>query len=137
MSLRVGWFYGVRHTIQEVGICNRPPCLINRLFTKLVHLDLGVLDVPNVVDIELEEIYTRNGWILDISIDRKVGTEVGPLPVQPLMSRILSSSGSHGFLHSIDITQESSSGGGREIYHEPCNWGCMTDTWVRYLVSDK
>ena len=29
----------------------------------------------------------------------------------------------HGFLRRIEITQESSSRGGREICHEPCNWG--------------
>ena len=29
MRLRVGWCFGVRQTIQEVGCCNRPPCLRN------------------------------------------------------------------------------------------------------------
>ena len=31
VCLRVGWFSGVRQTIQEVGRCNRPTCLRNQL----------------------------------------------------------------------------------------------------------
>ena len=115
VCLGVGRFSGVEQTIQEVGRCNRPPCLRNRLFTKVVHPMLGLLVVPNLVAVELEELDTRDGWILESRIDRQGGTEVGPLPVQPLLSRILSSAGSHGFLCRIEITQESSSGGGRDI----------------------
>ena len=52
-----------------------------------------------------------------------------------MMSCILSSAGSHRLLHSVEIAQERSSGYGREICHKPCNWGWMTDMWVRKLVS--
>ena len=123
VRLGVSRFSGVGETIQEVGSCNRPPCLRNRFFPKSVHPALGVLGVPDSVAVDLEELDARDGWILESRIDRQGGTEVGPLPVQPLMLRILSSAGSHGFLHSVEITQESSSRGGREICHEPCNWG--------------
>ena len=93
--------------------------------------------MPNAVAVELEELNARDGWILGSRIDQQGGTEVGPLPVYPLLSRILSSAVSHGFLLSVEITQVSSSGGGREICHKPCDWGWMTDTWVRNSVSDK
>ena len=81
----------------------------------------------NAVVVELEDIDARDGWILDSRIERQGGIEFVPLLVQPLLSRILSSAGWHGFLRSVDITQESSSGRGREIFHEPCNWGWTTD----------
>ena len=113
VCLRVRGFSGVGQTIQEVRRCNCPPYLRNRLFPKSVHLALGVLGVPNTVAVDLEELYMRYGWILESRIDRQGGTEVGPLPVQPLVSRILSSTISHGFLSSVEITQESSSGGRR------------------------
>ena len=93
--------------------------------------------MPNTVVVDLEELDVRDGWILESRIDQQSDTEFGPLPVQPLLSRILSSSGLHGFLRSVEITQEISSGGVREIYHEPCDWGWTTDMWVRNLVSDK
>ena len=86
--LGVGRFSGVEETIQEVGRCNRPPCLRNRFFPKSVHPALGVLDVPDSVAVDLEELDARDGWILESRIDRQGGTEVGPLPVQPLLSRI-------------------------------------------------
>ena len=73
--------------------------------------------MPNAMDVELEELETRDGWTLESRIDQQGGTEVGPLPVHPLLSRILCSAGSHGFICSIEITQESSSGGRREICH--------------------
>ena len=92
--------------------------------------------MPNAVAVDLEEIDARDGWILESRIDRQGGT-ISPLPVQPLLSRILSSAGSHGFLHSVEITQEISSGGGRVICYKPCNWGWTTGMWVRNLVSDK
>ena len=122
-SVRLGvrQFSGVGQTIQEVGRCNRPPCLRNQFFPKSVHLPLGVLGVPDLVDVDLEELDLRDGWILESRIDRQGGTEVGPLPVQPLLSRILSSAGLHGFLHSVEIMQESSTRGGRDICHKPCN----------------
>ena len=79
--------------------------------------------MPNLVAVDLEELDTRDGWILESRIDQQGGAEVGPLPVQPLLSRILSSASLHGFLRSIEIMQESSSGGRREICHEPYGWG--------------
>ena len=46
------------------------------------------------VAIDLEELDLRDGWILESKIDRQCGTEVGPLPVYPLLSHILSIAGS-------------------------------------------
>ena len=77
--------------------------------------------MPNTVAIDLDDLDARYGWILESRIDRQGGTEVSPLPVQPLLSCILSSARLHGFLRRVEITLESSSGGGREICHEPCN----------------
>ena len=37
VRLGVSQFPGVGETIQEVGRCNRPPCLRNRFFPKSVH----------------------------------------------------------------------------------------------------
>ena len=93
--------------------------------------------MPDAVASDVEELDARDGWILESRIDRQGGTEVGPLLVQPLLSHILSSAGKHGFLRSVEITQESSSGGGREICHERCNWGWTIDMLVRNTVSDK
>ena len=45
-------------------------------------------------------------------IDQQGGTEVSPLLVQPLLPHILSSAHPHGFLNSVEIMQERSSGGG-------------------------
>ena len=120
-----------------MGHCNRLPCLRNRLFPKSVHPVLKVLGMPNVVAVDLDEIDARDEWILESRIDQHGGTEVVPLPVQPLLSRILSSAGLRGFLSSVNIMQEISSGGGREICHEPNDWGCTTDIWMRNLVSDE
>ena len=47
----------------------------------------------NAVSVDLEELDARDGCILESRIDQQGGTEVGPLPVQPLLSRILSSAG--------------------------------------------
>ena len=70
VCLEVGRFSGVGQTIQEVGRCNRPPCLRNRFFPKSVHPDLGVLGVPNLVAVYLEEIDVKDRCILEIRIDR-------------------------------------------------------------------
>ena len=75
----------------------------------------------------MEKIDVRDGFILEIRIDQQGGTEVVPLSVQPLVYCILSGAGSRGFLRSVEIMQEISSGSGREICHEPCNWGWTTD----------
>ena len=112
--------------MQEMGRCNRPPYLKNRFFPKLVHFALGVLGVTDPVPIELGEFYVRDGWIPKNRIDQQGGTEVSPLLAQPLMSRIFSSSSSHGFLRSFDITQERSSGGEGDIYHGTCGCGYAT-----------
>ena len=37
VRLRVGCFYGVRQTIQELGRCNSPPCMRNQ-FSRLEYL---------------------------------------------------------------------------------------------------
>ena len=124
-------------TIQEMGRCNHPPCLRNRFFPKSVHLALGVLGATNSMPVDLDVLDTRDGWILESRIDQQGGTEVGPLPIHPLLLRILSSAGSHGVLRSVEIIQESSSSGGREICHKPCNWGWKIGIWVRKSVSDK
>ena len=93
--------------------------------------------MPDSVAVDLEDIYTRDGCIMESRIDPQGGTEEGPLPAQPLLSRILSSAGFHCFLLSVEITQESSSGSGRESCHEPFNWGWTTYMWMRKLVSYK
>ena len=92
-----------------MGCCNCSLCLRKRFFFKSFHPALVVLGVSDSVAIDLEELNARDVWILESRIDRQGGTEVGPLPVQPLLSRILSSASSHGFLRSVDITQEASS----------------------------
>ena len=65
------------------------------------------------VPVDLEEFDTREVWILESRIEQQGETEVSPLLVQPLLSRIPSSACLHGFQRSVDITQEKSSGGGR------------------------
>ena len=70
-----------------------------------------------MVVVDLEDIDVRYGWIFEIRVEQQGGTEVGPLPVQPMMYHTLGSSDLHGFLSSIDITQEISSGDRREICH--------------------
>ena len=77
----------------------------------LVHSALGVLGVTDPVPLYLEELDARDGWILESRIDRQHVKEVGPFLVQPLLSRIFSSSQLHGFLCIVEITQERSSGG--------------------------
>ena len=49
--------------------------------------------------VDLEDIDTRDGWILESRIERQGGIEFVPLMVQPLLSHILSSAGWHSFLH--------------------------------------
>ena len=70
------------------GPLQLPPCLRNRLFPKSVHPALGVLRVPNSVAVDLEELDARDGCILESRIDQQGSTEVSPLLVQPLLSRI-------------------------------------------------
>ena len=91
----------------------------------------------NSVAIDLEELDARDEWILKSRIGRQGSTEVGPLPVQPLLSHILINAGSHSSLRIVEIMQEISSNGGREICHKLCDWGFTIDMWVRKLVSDK
>ena len=47
---------------------------------------------------------------MESRIDCQGGTEVCPLLIQPLMSRILSSTRLHSFLLNMEIVQEISSG---------------------------
>ena len=114
-----------------MGHCNRPPCLRNCFFAKLVHSALGVLGVTDLAPVDLEELDAGGGWILESRIDQQGETEVSPLLIQPLLSRILSSYRLHGFLNIVEITQESSSGGGGQICHTPCGCGYVTDMWAR------
>ena len=59
---------------------------------------------------------------MESRIDLEGGAEVASLLVEPLLARIMCSSRSHGYLRSVEITQESRSGGGREICYKLCNW---------------
>ena len=95
-----------------MGRFNRPPCQRNRLFPKSAHLVLRVLGVLDSVTVYLEEFDARDEWILEIRIYQQSGKYVSPLMVQTLLSCILSSSRLHGFLYSVEITQECSSVGG-------------------------
>ena len=64
-----------------MGRCNRPPCLRNQLFPKLVHLAIRLMGVTDPVPVDLEDFDARDGWILEIRINRQGGTEVSPLLV--------------------------------------------------------
>ena len=66
------------------------------------------------MSVDLEELNARDGWILENMIDQQGGTDVVLLPIQPLLSHILSSVGSHIFLRSVEITQ---------VCHKPCECG--------------
>ena len=66
--------------------------------------------MTDLVPVDLEKFHERYGWILKISIDQQVVIEVSPLLVQPLLSHILNIAFLHGFLRSIQIPQERSSG---------------------------
>ena len=54
---------------QELGRCNRPPCLRNRLLSKSVHSALGVLGLSVSVPLDLEDLDSRYRWILESRID--------------------------------------------------------------------
>ena len=73
VSLGVRGVSRVREVVQEVGRCNRPPCLRNLFFTKLVHLELGVIGVLDLVPVDLEDFEARDGWILERRIDQQGG----------------------------------------------------------------
>ena len=64
------------------------------------------------VAVDLEDFDVRDRCISEIRIYQQGGTEVSPLPIQPLLFHILSSACPHGLLRSMDIMQESISGGG-------------------------
>ena len=106
-----------------MGLCNHPPCLRNRILSKLVHSAHGVLGMSDAVPVDLEDLDARDGWILESRIDREGGVEVAPLRVELLLMSILCSSRLHGFLCSVEIMQESRSGARREICHELCSRG--------------
>ena len=118
VGLGVGGLPGVWEVIQEVGHCNRPPCLRNRLLPKSVNLALGLLGVSDAVPVDLEELDVRDGWILESKVDREGAAEVTPLLVEILLGSILCSYRSYSFLRSVEITQEIRSGDGREIFHK-------------------
>ena len=112
---RLSW---VGETIQEVGCHNWPLCLRNLLFPKSVHSALGVLGMSEPVSIYLQDFNSREGQILESRADQQGGAEIVPLPVESLLARILCSSCSHGFLHSVEITHEISCGGRGQSCHE-------------------
>ena len=114
---------GVWEASQEVGCLNRPPCLLNQLLPKSFHLALGVLGMPDAVTVYLEDLNERDRWILESRIYCEDGTEVAALLVELLMASILCSFCSNDFLCCMEITQESRSGGGRDIFHGLCGWG--------------
>ena len=106
-----------------MGRRNRPPRLRSRLLPKSVHLVLEVLEISDAVPVDLEDLDARDEWILENRIDIKGGAEVAPLLVDILLASILCSSHLYGFLHSVEITQEIRSGGGRKIFYKLCGWG--------------
>ena len=63
VGLDVGRLSWVKKAIQEVGLLNSPPCLINRLFPKSFHLALGVLGVSDPMSIYLQDFNLREGCI--------------------------------------------------------------------------
>ena len=73
--------------------------------------------MTDLVTVELEDLDARDGWILESRLDQQIGSEVGLIMVELLLfSSILSSARSHGFLRSMEITQESRSGDKRELF---------------------
>ena len=120
VGLEVSRLPGVCEASQEVGRRNCPSCLRNQLLPKSVHLALGVLGMSDVVPVYLEGIDTRDRWISESRIDLEGGAEVAPLLVEILLESILCSSHSHGFLRSVEITQESRSDDRRESLQEIC-----------------
>ena len=70
VCLRVGRFSGVGQNIQEVGHCNRLPCLRKIFFPKSIHLVLGILGGTNAVAVYLEDRDERDGWILESRINQ-------------------------------------------------------------------
>ena len=79
--------------------------------------------MSDIVPVDLGNLNARDGWILEIRINLKGGIEVAPILVEPLMAIILCTSCLHGFLHSVEITQENRSESRRNIYHKLCGWG--------------
>ena len=98
VSLGVGGLSGVGESFQEVSRCNRPPCLRNQILPNLVHLALGVLGVTDSVLVDLGGLDARDGWILESRVDQQGGGEAGPLLVELLLLRILSSAHLRGLL---------------------------------------
>ena len=122
VGLGIGRFSWVGEAIQEVGRRNLPPCLRNRLFPKSVHVLLEVVGMLDSVSTYLQDFKLREGCILESRADQQGGAEVGPLPVQSLLARILCISWTHGFLRSIEIMHESSCGVRRHSCHEMCGY---------------
>ena len=75
------------------------------------------------VSIYLQDFNSREGWILESRADRQGGAEIGPLPVEFLLTRILCIPWSHGFLRSVKIMHESSCGGREQSCHKMCSCG--------------
>ena len=123
VGLGVGRLSWVGETILEVGRCNCPPCLRNGCFPNSVHLALGVLVILDPVSIYLQDFNSSEGLILESRSDRQCGAEIGPLPVESLLARILCSPCSHGFMCKVEIMCEGSYGGRGESFYKTCDCG--------------
>ena len=89
LGLDAQTFYGIKEAIQKMGCCNCLSCLRKRLFLKLVQALLYAVGMLEYVSINMEDLESREGWILEMSIELQDGSEASPLPLNPLMLRIL------------------------------------------------
>ena len=71
--------------------------------------------MSDAVPVELENLNSRDGLILEIRIDCKGDAESKTLLVEILLESIMCISLSNVFLRRVEITQESRSGDGRQI----------------------
>ena len=110
---------------------NIPLCLINRLFSNLVHHLLGVVEVEDFGYINLEYLESREVWVLEIKIDCQDGEEFGSLTVHILLSRILCSSCLNFFMCIMDITHERIFSGGGYICHKIFSRGYVDEMCYR------
>ena len=76
---------GVWEAIQEVGPCNHPSYLRNRLLPKLVYSALVVLGFLDAAPVDLEDLDDRDRLILESRIDHEGGAEVTSLLVEILL----------------------------------------------------
>ena len=74
-------------------------------------MTLGVVCMSESVPVHLKSLDLKEVLIFDIRVDHQGGAEVVTLYVQPLLMQILHIPLLHGFLLSVDITQEIICGG--------------------------